>query len=110
MPWAASTWHVGAVRAEQSLRECLCGFRRLHLELVVQDFGALVERADGARPVARISLQLHERPVSDLLQGLEAHPAPAVLNGLPNLTDVAPAGHHVVAEFDALPVQLIALG
>ena len=80
------------------------------MELVVQDFGALVECADGARPVARVSLQLHERPVSDLLKGLEAHPEPAVLNGLPKVTDVAPAGHQVVAEFDALPAQLLTLG
>ena len=65
VPLGARRLNVGTVRAEQSLRECLCGLRRPDVEFAVKDLGALVIRADGARPVASVGLQLHQRAVSD---------------------------------------------
>jgi hypothetical protein len=79
------------------------------LQLVVQDLGALVERADGAHPVARVGLQLHERPISDLLERLEADPASSVVDGLAEVADTAPASHQVVTQLDALLAQRLPL-
>jgi hypothetical protein len=83
---AVRTWHVEAVRVEQSLRKRLCSRGRLDLQLVLQDFGALVVGADSSRSVACIRLQLHQRAVSKLLKGLQSHPDPAVSNGFLEVT------------------------
>jgi hypothetical protein len=68
-----------------------------------------VVRADRTRPVARIRLQLHQRAVPKLLKGLQSDPDPAVFNGFLDVAQASPTGYQMVAEFDTLAAQLIAL-
>lgn len=70
VPWAAGTGNLRAVKAEQSLRERLCGLRRPDLQLVFQNLRALVVGAHGARLVARVRLQLHQGAVSNFFRRL----------------------------------------
>ena len=79
------------------------------MQLALQDLGALVVGADRTRPVTRSRLQLHQRAVSKLLKRLQSHADPAIFNGFLEVAQVSPPGHQLVAEFDTLAAQLIAL-
>ena len=71
---------------------------------------AALVQTDGARPVARVGLQPHEGSVSDLLERLESHSDPAVLDGRLEVAHLSPTCYQLVAEFYALATQPLALG
>jgi len=79
---------------------------RDHAELTLEHRGAVVVGADGAGPVARVGLQLHQGAVTGLLRRLQLDPAARGIRRPGQVTAAHPRPAQQIAQVHALPLDL----
>jgi hypothetical protein len=92
--------------SHQALEELVRHGARDHAELALEYRGAMVVGADGASPVARVGLQLHQGAVTGLLQRLQLDPAARGVHRPGQVTAWHLRLAQQIAQVHALPLDL----